>query len=107
MHHYKKKKKENFKVKIYFFFSPFYRAVKHGQVEQVRLIGQSTAKIDMKDSDWWTALHWAAREGHVGIVNMLVVEYGADLNAKDNLCSIPLHFAAENGHVEVVKVLVE
>ena len=54
-----------------------------------------------------TPLHWAAEEGHVEVVRMLVTEFGADAHAKDydgsgRRCIWPRN----QGHVEVVRLLV-
>ena len=38
----------------------------------------------------WTALHVAAREGHLAIVKLLVTK-GADVNVQDFLGRTPLH----------------
>jgi len=52
-------------------------------------------------------LHTAAFRGRVEDVKLLLLERGADPNAKDNAGRTPLHFAAFRGHVEVVKLLLE
>jgi ankyrin repeat protein len=53
-----------------------------------------------------TALHYASRSGHEGIVRALI-DRRADVNARDvNECT-PLHWAAKGGHVAVIRLLVE
>ena len=53
-----------------------------------------------------TALHAAARNGHVEVLKVLLArEDFTELNAKNEKGSTALHWAAENGHVEVLKVL--
>lgn len=49
------------------------------------------------------ALHWAAKRGHVGIVQVLV-EHGARANSRQDAA---LQLAARQGHLEVVKYLLE
>lgn len=54
-----------------------------------------------------TALHWAAREGHVRIVNLLIQHRGhRQLTIQeDEFGYTPLHWAVENNHIEVIKSL--
>ena len=53
-----------------------------------------------------TPLHFAATNGHVSMVKLLV-ERGADVNVKSQWGQTPLHYAAGEGHVAMVKLLVE
>ena len=60
----------------------------------------------------WTPLHFAAQNGHLEVVRLLL-ERGANVNAQntDELWwrerRTPLHFAAQNGHLDVVRLLLE
>jgi ankyrin repeat protein len=53
-----------------------------------------------------TPLHCAAEEGHEATVKLLL-EKGADIEAKDHDHQAPLHCAAEAGHTAIVKLLLE
>ena len=48
----------------------------------------------------------AARDGDILSVRVLI-ENGADVNAKDELGKTVLHLATREGHVEIVKILIE
>ena len=50
-------------------------------------------------------LNWAAWNGHLEIVRMLM-DAGANKDARDEWGNTALHRAAENGHVKVVEYLV-
>lgn len=50
-------------------------------------------------------LHWAARNGHVGLVELLLQQEGIRRNSKDSNDQTPMLGAAENGHIEIVKLL--
>ncbi|HZV53798.1 MAG TPA: ankyrin repeat domain-containing protein [Rhodocyclaceae bacterium] len=54
----------------------------------------------------WNALHYAAFNGHVEVVQFLVSK-GAALDMPAPNRQTALMFAARNGHLEVVKILVE
>jgi ankyrin repeat protein len=56
--------------------------------------------------DNWTALHLACRRGHVGVACILL-DNGADAEARDRHKSTPLHLASGGGHVGVVRVLLD
>ena len=53
----------------------------------------------------WTALHWAAYNGHLDVVEYLASRGDVDVNARDNRGWTPLHHATDYGHLEVVKYL--
>lgn len=53
-----------------------------------------------------TALHFAARQGHVKTVRFLL-EHGADVNAVDQRGDIPLREAVGKGRSAFIKLLVE
>ena len=57
------------------------------------LLKEGNVDVDSKDEDGWTALHWAARNGHDDVVQTLL-ENQATVNAKDNSGSTPLFWAA-------------
>jgi hypothetical protein len=57
-------------------------------------------------SDQRTALHWAARCGHTDVVALLL-QSGADLNAKDINGKTSIMLAAVNGQSHVVRFLVD
>jgi len=51
-----------------------------------------------------TVLEWAARKGHIEVVELLLANK-ADVNASDTDGFTPLYVAAQNGHTEVVELL--
>lgn len=50
-----------------------------------------------------TALHWAAKRGHLENVEILI-EYGADINAKDSMEKTPMYYAYMGNHFQIVWV---
>ncbi|KAK4203488.1 ankyrin repeat-containing domain protein [Triangularia verruculosa] len=88
--------------------TPLQNAVRVGSLELVQLLLRRGAKIEGKDQsdqtlagDQFTPLHWAAKQGHNVVVGLLL-EKGADANAKTTDQSTPLHLAVEGGHRLVV-----
>lgn len=64
------------------------------------------ADIDSTDSDGWTALHYACKEGHIDLVSTLL-RNGASLNIFSNHGYYPLHVAAMENHMDIINLLVE
>ncbi len=60
--------------------------------------------INEKDNDWNTPLHMAANNNKIGIVKLLL-DNGADVNAKDVLGIIPLCDAVNNNNIAIIKLL--
>jgi hypothetical protein len=72
-----------------------------------RLLSIRNINVNLKDKRFgWTPLHYAAYNGHVEIARLLL-QNGADLNAKDRYGSSPLHLSAEQGSVDILHLLVE
>jgi len=102
-------------------FSLLHIAAQRAQPGVLSFLLQGGANVNIKDSIDHTPLHFAAGDGNLECVKVLV-EHGADINAVNNETMFlvakmfpvyvvggrtPLHMAAENGELECVKYLVE
>ncbi|KAK7229034.1 hypothetical protein V2G26_001204 [Clonostachys chloroleuca] len=77
----------------------------------VEMLIKAGVDVNWKDKDGETALHLAARFGHLESAEVLVKgsdSQKADLEASENTYAwTPLHVAAVDGHLPIVKLLVE
>ncbi|XP_047101022.1 poly [ADP-ribose] polymerase tankyrase-1-like [Schistocerca piceifrons] len=84
-------------------------AAREGAAEQLRELLAAGADVGARQEEWGssqTALHWAARGGHVAAASCLVGA-GAEVDARSSWGQwTPLHWAAFNGHAGVVRLLV-
>jgi hypothetical protein len=89
-----------------------FEAVKKGDIDRVRELLAKGANVNTRDrhKDSWTyaqtPLHAAAHEGHTYVARLLL-EHGADLNARDKYGFTPLFYAAGGGHIDIVSILLE
>jgi hypothetical protein len=84
-----------------------HEAALSGDVADVRRLVAAGADLEEQyDVDGWRPLHVAAAMGMLEVVTVLV-ELGADKEAKEANGWRPLHMAAGNGHVETMTVLVQ
>jgi len=60
----------------------------------------------LRTTTGWTPLNWAADEGHVDVVRLLL-EKGADVAVANSNGWTPLNLAASNGYIDVVRLLLE
>jgi ankyrin repeat protein len=107
---------ENFKniVKVHHDLSdgrqPLHDAALNGDIEAVRYLLSSDAKVDMKDKHNQTVFHYAARNGHADMIELLLSNQDMTkdlLNEKDiNDGATALHIAAFYGYKEIAKLLV-
>jgi ankyrin repeat protein len=70
------------------------------------LVQKFRADVDCFDKLGRTPLHWAAFNGDLDLVSMLI-NAGADINARDNDGYTPLHKAVWRGKIECVRFLLE
>ena len=116
--------------------TPLHFAAQNGRIDVVRVLLEHVTNLGAEDGDRQTALpvvleyvdaqnaegktplHVASQgPGHgdgdpnialsLPVIARLLLEHGADVNARRNDNSTPLHAAAQNGRVEVVHVLLE
>ncbi|MGE0009953.1 MAG: ankyrin repeat domain-containing protein [Candidatus Babeliales bacterium] len=84
----------------------FIAAAAAGNKEVLEKMPKSTVFINSRDINGLTALHHAARNGHIEIINFLL-EHGAQIESKDKTGQTPLHLAAQSGQANAVKLLLD
>jgi hypothetical protein len=89
-------------------FTQLHHCAKKGLTTSVkRLLSIRNINVNVKD-DWrgYTPLHDAALNGHIEIAGLLL-QNGADVNAKNGRGLTPLNWAARNGHIDILHLLVQ
>ena len=82
-------------------------AVKNNNIQEINeLISRGADVNAIKGSYGWIPLFYAARYGKNEIVKLLL-DRGADVNAKDSYGWTPLLYAAAHGKNEIVKLLLD
>lgn len=87
--------------------SPLLNATKRGDVVAVRSLLEDGADPDVAQGDGLTALHLAAQQGNLEIVQPLIGA-GANVEAKTRIGDYtPLHLASGGAHASVVRALID
>ncbi|KAF5244289.1 hypothetical protein FANTH_7799 [Fusarium anthophilum] len=104
---------EGFGIKCSNRRTPLSFASQHGNPSVVELLLQRGATVDSRtecddrEGSGRTALSYAAINGHLDIVRMLLHKWKANVDATDDIGRTPLSYAAENGHAGIVQELVK
>ncbi|XP_034255089.1 integrin-linked protein kinase [Thrips palmi] len=78
---------------------------REGNAMQVRVwLDDTEHDMNQGDDHGFSPLHWAAKEGHYKIAELLI-QRGARINATNRGDDTPLHLAAAHGHREIVHML--
>ena len=81
-------------------------AAELGHTETVRyLVGLPEVELNHRDVDNHTALYLGVHNKHTDVVRVLI-DAGADLDARNNDESSPLHHACQSEALDIVKILV-
>ena len=81
-----------------------WEAVRVGNIEAVKQHLAAGADVNAK-INLGTPLHYAALDGYKEVAELLI-DKGADVNAKNLSGGTPLHNAAQQGHKEIVVLLI-
>ena len=80
-------------------------AAAKGDLAKIRLLLNHNPNLVFgKNSEGFTALHYAAFYGYMEIADLLLTK-NADVNAKTGKGETPLHFAASYGHKDIAELL--
>ena len=90
--------------------APVADAAQSGDIAQVRTLLQQGADVNAAQADGLTALHWAAANGHVVIIQFLVSSCAESrlpqmLNAQSSTGLTPLMLASSEGYPEAARLL--
>jgi len=85
--------------------TPLMEAAGAGNNAIIKQLVQKKAKVNARDYENHTPLHFAVMYGHVETVKLLV-ELGADPNARaTGITGTPMTLAKTNGYTEIVQIL--
>jgi len=59
-------------------------AARNGNVDILHLLVENGVDLDAEDDHGWSALHFAANDGHLPFVEELISRYHVDINARMN-----------------------
>lgn len=86
---------------------PYHRAALRGNTDDVRrFLSEKKYAVDALDEHGFTALHYAAQNNHVFIINMLL-DFGAKLNVTGVDGSTPIHLAARFNSMDALVSLLD
>lgn len=63
-------------------------------------------RINEKDAEGWSPLHWASSNLHYECCKILI-KFGANINAKTNVGYTPLHYSCMHGGAEITTLLLD
>ena len=86
--------------------SDLLKAAESNDTNTVNAMLLDGADVSVTQTDGATALHWAAHNGHRGVVKVLLDRGVHPDTPGSNWCA-PLHWAASRGHRDVVKLLLD
>jgi hypothetical protein len=96
--------------------TPLISATWFGDLNMVQRLLDFKANVNAKTKYSWSALHFVSMRDPLQCrrhpqwfshIAQLLLQHGADVDARGNHCTTPLHMAVVNRRVEVVRVLLE
>jgi ankyrin repeat protein len=89
----------------------FFKAIKSNNISQVcELIRANNINVNEtfnEENFARTAVHEAAAQGSLKLIQELVEKHGANINFPDDVGDLPIHSAVESFHMDVVDYLLK
>jgi hypothetical protein len=85
--------------------TPLVWGSENGSNECIRKLIEYGANPNIQEYDGWTALHWAALNGHTNTVKLLLLEAKTDTSLKDDTGHNAEHYAARAGYWTIVSAI--
>jgi len=86
---------------------PIVESAKNGDFQSVKnILENDPSKLDIKDEDGYTALHWACMRAHWDITKYLI-EKGADLNVVGGDGGTQINWAVHHDNVGIIKLFID
>jgi ankyrin repeat protein len=82
-------------------------AIMRNNIEFARMLLEREAVINAQGQGDMTLLHWAVQRGGRTEVVRLLLEHGADVNARDEYGNTPSQLGSRHGYPEIVELLFE
>jgi len=73
--------------------------------EQVGINNKLGPSLRTSSQDFTTGFHYACKNGHTELINLLLAGDDVDVNSKDYYGKSGFHYACMNGHAEIVNLL--
>ena len=87
--------------------TPLLLACQEGHLEIVQALLAAGANLRARTLRGHAALHYASKNGHLGVVKVLLDAAGIEIDAVDNFGNTPLLLACSTGKLEVVRELLK
>ena len=87
--------------------TPLLATVKYENIEVVRALLDNDANVGAEDEEGRSPLHQATSSGSTELVRTLLLEHGADINARTKDSSTLLLVATKHWNIEVMPALLE
>lgn len=71
--------------------TPFYIAASNGYVDILEFLYKNGADVDKRQIDGWSALHIAAREENLNVLEYLLEKEGLKADVRNDDCLTPFH----------------
>ena len=84
---------------------PLFIAIQKGFTQVAKVLLEEGASVSVKGSGQWSALHWAAYQSNLDLIDALLKRKSA-VNVSEGRGFMPIHFAAYSGMVSLSKLLI-